>query len=177
MNSTQHPLLDYLARSCAYAQEHIDDLDAWPASASRRLELLQCTSFQVACFLAQTTQQGEDGVFWDVVIDQLVEHPAKSEAEWTAIIDGIANSYGGWTTDQEAKYQSRWAPIPTAQWAATSRPSDLDKEGRSWRFLPPDDTAGNPMLWEPRWVLSSRIKCGTHRLPHFALPVPEAAND
>ena len=75
------------------------------------------------------------------------------------------------------------AYIPASAFASScetdrwqGRQEDLDGEGRSWRFLPPDDTAGNPMLWKPRWVLSNRIKCGTHRLPHFALPISEATD-
>jgi hypothetical protein len=92
----QSSLVDYLARSCAYAQGHIDDLDAWPADTVAREELLQCTSYQVACFLAQSTKLGHGGVPWDVVIPELVEHPAKSEGRWAEIITGIAEEYGGW---------------------------------------------------------------------------------
>ena len=89
-------LLDYLARSCAYAQEHIDDLDAWPSGAVEREGLLQCTSYQIACFIAQGTRLGLNGVSWDVVIPELVQHPAKSEEEWVEIISGIAEEHGGW---------------------------------------------------------------------------------
>ena len=92
---TEPNLVSYLAQSCSYAQEHIDDLGAWPSLPAERAQLLQCTSYQVACFIAQNTRLGKGGVPWEVVIDELVEHPAKSIPEWEAIIEDIVNEYGG----------------------------------------------------------------------------------
>lgn len=89
-------LIDFLAQACHYAQEHIDDADAWGVDKDTRENLLQCTSFQVACFLSQNTVDGNQGVDWDVVISQLVEHPAKTIKQWEVIIAELAKQYGGW---------------------------------------------------------------------------------
>ncbi len=92
---TQNKLIEFLAKACHYAQEHIDDADAWPIDRVDREQLLQCTSFQVACFLAQNTKRGDNGVDWDVVLDNLIEHPMKSEAEWRGIIKSLVRQLGG----------------------------------------------------------------------------------
>ena len=89
-------LVNYMAKSCYYAQEHIDDLDAWPEDVTERGDLLQCTSFQMACFLAQNTINGNEGVDWEIVWDELVQHPMKSEKEWKKILNNIAKELGGW---------------------------------------------------------------------------------
>ena len=90
-------LSTFMAKACYYAQEHIDDLDAWPADYSERENLLQCTAYQMACFFAQNTKKGwDEGVDWDIVIDELREHPMKSEKQWEKIINKIAKQFGGW---------------------------------------------------------------------------------
>lgn len=98
---TEPSLLSYLAQSCAYAQEHIDDLDAWPSDYVGRERLLQCTSYQVACFIAQNTNKGSSGVSSDIVLAELIQHPAKPASEWEAIIQDIVDDHGG-LTQQEA---------------------------------------------------------------------------
>ena len=60
-------LLDFLANACYYAQEHIDCPDAWDKSKGYRENLLQCVSYQVACFLSQNTVDGGEGVDWDAI--------------------------------------------------------------------------------------------------------------
>jgi hypothetical protein len=80
-----------------YSQEHIDDSDAWSTDPTYRENLLQCTSFQVACFLAQNTVDGSDGVEWDIVLQELVEHPMKPVEEWERIINDKAVLFGGWS--------------------------------------------------------------------------------
>ena len=88
-------LLDYMAKSCAYAQQHIDDEHAWPIDSNTRTDLLECVSFQMACFFAQNTPLGDEGVDWDVVIEELRQHPAKSEKTWKQILTKIWNSLDG----------------------------------------------------------------------------------
>jgi hypothetical protein len=88
-------LISFLAKACYYAQEHIDDAQAWDISPENREQLLQCTSYQVACFISQNTVDGGDGVEWCVVIDELVEHPMKSEKQWEKIITKMIKVYGG----------------------------------------------------------------------------------
>ena len=86
-------LVELLAQLCAYAQEHVNDKDAWPTDPESRSSLLQCTSFQVACFIAQNTILGDDGVEADVVLDQLIQYPAKTIEQWKAILRPIVDSY------------------------------------------------------------------------------------
>lgn len=89
-------LLSFMAKACMYAQEHIDDKDAWPTGKIEREDYLQCVSYQMACFFSQNTVDGDDGVDWDVVIKELSEHPMKSEKKWKKILGKIAKKLGGW---------------------------------------------------------------------------------
>jgi len=89
-------LLKFMAQACHYAQEHIEGWhDEADLSTPSREDLLQCTSFQMACFLAQNTVNGDGGVEWDVVIEQL-EEPIRSEKEWTKILKALVKELGGW---------------------------------------------------------------------------------
>jgi hypothetical protein len=92
-------LVTMMAKACHYAQSHIDDQDAWKTDEEARLQLLQCVSFQMACFFAQNTVRGSGGVEWEVVIEELIKHPMKSEKQWEKILDKIAEELGGWTKD------------------------------------------------------------------------------
>jgi hypothetical protein len=88
-------LIKFLAKNCYYSQEHIDDSQAWDIDEYNRENRLQCVSFSVACFLSQNTVDGGEGVDWDIVIDDLVKHPMKSEKEWTNIIKRKVKELGG----------------------------------------------------------------------------------
>lgn len=89
-------LVTFMAKACMYAQEHIDDKDAWPTGKIEREDYLQCVSYQMACFFAQNTPRGDNGVCWDVVLYELAEHPMKSEKQWEKILGKIAEDLGGW---------------------------------------------------------------------------------
>lgn len=93
-------LVTMMAKACMYAQDHINDKDAWDTSESAREQYLQCVSYQMACFFAQNTVQGHYGVEWSVVIDYLVKYPMKSERQWERILDGIAKELGGWKKEE-----------------------------------------------------------------------------
>ncbi len=95
MKKNAKVLVATLAQACHYAQDHINDLQAW--GTEDRETLLQCTSHQIACFLAQNTEIGDEGVDSNIVLDSLVEHPMKTENEWKAIIQAKADELGGWT--------------------------------------------------------------------------------
>lgn len=96
----RHPLADFLAKACYYAQEHVDDPSAWGTSHEDRTRYLTCVSHQVACFLSQNTEFGDSGVESDVVLSELIAHPAKSLEQWQQIIDKLATSQGGWEQPQ-----------------------------------------------------------------------------
>jgi hypothetical protein len=89
-------LISFMSKSCHYAQEHIHDPDAWSQNVNKRKYLFQCTSYQVACFLAQNTFLGQDGVECDIVLDKLAEPGVKSEEQWEKIITDIVGDLGGW---------------------------------------------------------------------------------
>lgn len=94
--------IEFLAEMCSYAQSHCGDPDAWPLDIQKREELLQCTSYQVACFLAQNTVLGYDGVDWCVAIDELTDTKLdkngmmkKSVKQWTKILNRLVKEHGG----------------------------------------------------------------------------------
>ena len=89
-------ILKFMAQACHYAQEHIDDKYAWSIDRRTREDRLQCVSYQMACFFAQNTVRGDEGVDWDIVMFDLATHPMKSEAEWEKILDEIVTELGGW---------------------------------------------------------------------------------
>lgn len=84
-----------MAQACSYAQDHIDDKEAWPTDVGFREDNLQCVSYQMACFLAQNTVDGRNGVEWSVVIDELTDHPKKPVHEWEAILQKHVDDLGG----------------------------------------------------------------------------------
>lgn len=86
-------LKQFIALACHYAQDYcyFDN-----TTTADRSYLLESVSYQVACFLAQNTKLGGDGVDWDVVLKDLAEAPIKSVKQWEEIIEGKANELGGW---------------------------------------------------------------------------------
>ena len=88
-------LITYIAKMCMYAQSHVADPEAWDHSRGNLENLFQCTSFSVACFLAQNTVHGSYGVDWDIVIDGLCNMPAKSEDWWLGVINQLVSTFGG----------------------------------------------------------------------------------
>lgn len=101
-------LLNFMAQACHYAQEHVGCPDAWTTCKSKREAYLQTVSFQMACFLAQNTKDGGNGVDWDVVLDELADNTinensqmTKSIEEWEKILKRIVDELGGWNDDHE----------------------------------------------------------------------------
>ena len=92
---TAPPMVSFLARACMYAQSHVGDPDAWDHSRGNLENLLQCTSYQIACFLAQNTRRGSAGVEWEIVINELCDMPVKSEQWWEAKISKLVDDFGG----------------------------------------------------------------------------------
>lgn len=93
---TTEDLVLFMAKACNYAQEHIDDPQAWSTEEIDRENMLQCVSYQMACFLAQYTVHGYRGVEWGVVIDDLIAYPMKTEDQWVDILNARAEELGGW---------------------------------------------------------------------------------
>ena len=102
MNKSEE-LVDFMAKACHYAQEHCSDPDAWSTDYKRRRERFQCISYQMACFLAHNTVEGNKGVEWNIIINDLVSinrdkngMMVKSIERWKVILNGIAKKLGGW---------------------------------------------------------------------------------
>lgn len=91
-------LVVFMARACHYAQEHIDDAEAWSTDPADREDYLQCVDYQMACFLAQNTVKGDGGVECGVVLDELTAHPLKSVGQWLDILHARVKELGGWKT-------------------------------------------------------------------------------
>lgn len=92
----KNELVKFLAKACNYAQSHIDDSEAWPVTPVFREAALQCVSFQIACFLAQNTKEGDFGVESEIILEELIERPMKSEKQWVKILEKKARQLGGW---------------------------------------------------------------------------------
>ncbi len=84
-------LIRFMANACYYSQDFIKD---WELSLEDREQHLQCTSYQIACFLAQNTKDGNGGVEATIVIDELVGE-TKSEEAWERIIWKLVAEFGG----------------------------------------------------------------------------------
>jgi hypothetical protein len=81
-------LVDTCAKICHYAQEHSYDWDA----KFRDENAFQHTSYTVACFIAQSSLTHDDGVEWEVVLDQLMSD-LKTIAQWKEIISDLVADY------------------------------------------------------------------------------------
>ena len=103
---TPEDLVLFMAKACYFAQEHIDDPQVWSIEEIDREEMLQCVSYQMACFLAQNTVDGYKGVEWSVVIDDLIAHPMKTMEQWVEILNARAKELGGWKTVASTESQA-----------------------------------------------------------------------
>jgi hypothetical protein len=87
-------LIDFMAEACHYAQEHVDDSEAW--DSNHRELYFTCVSYQMSCFLAQNTKRGHGGVESDIVITELCELPMKNIKQWKKILLYYVKELGGW---------------------------------------------------------------------------------
>jgi hypothetical protein len=89
------PLIDICAEMCFFAQSHSADEEAWGPRKSAKLDnWMQHTSFVVACWIAQNTVLGSDGVDWEVVQNDLCGE-VKDLDTWKQIITNLVDEFGG----------------------------------------------------------------------------------
>ncbi len=107
-------LLDFMAEACYYAQSHVGDPSVWPANESERQTLLESVSFQMACFFARNTVEGDNGVEWDVVLEKLIStkkdkhgYMVRSISSWKKVLEKIAQELGGWKDQPIKKTKSK----------------------------------------------------------------------
>lgn len=86
-------LIETCTKICYYAQEHSCDGESWgPRNSPELWNWMQHTSFVVACFIAQNTPHGHEGVEWEVVQKELVG-PVLSMEQWEKIITKLVEEY------------------------------------------------------------------------------------
>lgn len=76
---------------CYYAQEHSKDWDR----VEQRIDLdyaMEHVSYVIACFIAQNTKGGQNGVDWDVVHKHLYG-PVLTYQQWRDVITQAVESY------------------------------------------------------------------------------------
>jgi hypothetical protein len=90
-------LLDFMAEACHYAQDHTTDWEhADPNHQNDWVYLFECTSHMIACFIAQNTVNGGEGVESCFILDELIKRPnPKSVKDWKAFLKKYVEDYGG----------------------------------------------------------------------------------
>lgn len=79
-------MIDFCAEVCYFAQCHSEDEEAWgPRNSPELHDWMQHTSYTIACFIAQNTKYGADGVGWDIVQKELVG-PVLTLEQWQEVI-------------------------------------------------------------------------------------------
>ena len=79
-------LIDFCAKVCYYAQSHSQDEEVWgPRNSSDLYNWMQHTSFTIACFIAENTKHGQDGVEWETVQNESIG-PLLTLEQWREII-------------------------------------------------------------------------------------------
>ena len=94
-------LIKTIAFICHVATEHTSGWEEDNPGDVNFVQLFQCTSYTVACLLAQNTRLGVDGVEADIVLDELCQRPVKSMKEWKK----IATRYVDILNDSEDEFE------------------------------------------------------------------------
>jgi hypothetical protein len=95
---TQEQLIYIIASICIYAQSHSSDEDAWDRQNLH--DKMEHVSYVVACFLAQNTKLGNNGVEFDVVLNDLCG-PVLTEQEWHDKTKILVQEYNQWDTQDD----------------------------------------------------------------------------
>jgi hypothetical protein len=86
-------LIELCADICYYAQEHSNDEECWgPRGTSELHDRMEHTSFVIACFLAQNTKHGNDGVGWEIVVEDLAG-PLLDHKQWSEKITALVDEF------------------------------------------------------------------------------------
>ena len=102
-------LLDYMAKSCYYAQDNYCCPISWEeyVTSDSRYPFFEGTSYQIACFLAQNTKKGDGGVGGDVILEDLSDPSLndkglmlKSIEEWKVILQNLVDDLGGFKEEK-----------------------------------------------------------------------------
>ena len=80
-------LISVCANICHYAQDHSFD---W--ANRQEQQHWEHVSYVVACFIANNTELGHNGVDWDIVFDEL-RSEVKTLTQWTEIITKVVGYY------------------------------------------------------------------------------------
>lgn len=82
-----------LAEICVNAQEHCSSYRGVEDDALA--SMFECTSYHVACVLAQNTKYGKDGIEWEIIQQHLLGN-TKTVKEWMQVLKVYVKKLGGW---------------------------------------------------------------------------------
>lgn len=84
-------LITFIANICVYAQDHFSSFEG---SEAEKKFAMEATSHTVACFIAQNTIDGSQGVETNIVLSKLVKKK-KELPYWEKVISKIVQEFGG----------------------------------------------------------------------------------
>lgn len=86
-------LIRIIAEVCKYGSDHFDDEWRKEDNSSFRVAM-EAVSMAVACFLAQNTRSGSDGVEWEIVYEELVNSSWSDPMEkWIVIATELVDEF------------------------------------------------------------------------------------
>ena len=86
-------LIRIVAEVCKYGTNHFDD--EWRREDNDSFCVaMEAVSMAVACFLAQNTKSGSDGVEWEIVYEDLIKSSWSDPMEkWTSIATKLVDKF------------------------------------------------------------------------------------
>jgi hypothetical protein len=90
MKLERNALIHICSKICEFAQNHSSDEDAW--DRSNLTSKMEHVSYVVACFISQNTKFGDEGVPFDIVLDELCGEILTCE-QWEKKIAAIVSNY------------------------------------------------------------------------------------
>lgn len=91
-------IIEHLAHMCYFAQDHVQFVE----NESDKRHQLEAVSYVVSCYLSRVTRDGQQGVEWDVVINELTDKRLPV-SEWRKVIVNAINEYGGFEISYSEK--------------------------------------------------------------------------
>lgn len=87
-------LIRIIAEVCSYGSNHFDD--EWRKEGDSFGIAMEAVSMAVACFLAQNTKLGSDGVEWEVVYEDLIKSSWSDPMEkWIDLATKLVDEFSG----------------------------------------------------------------------------------
>ena len=84
-------LLKFMAQACESAQDHMQ----YCLDEVNREDYLQCTTYQISCWLCHNTKDGRGGVETNIVLEDLISEFHSFEW-WKRRLQNLVDEFGGW---------------------------------------------------------------------------------